>query len=1017
MFLNTILAMFLANMKFNLFSSWVGPLFNSIGTIFKMGLMGIIAGFFKVGEAIYAVFESLAMATDIFDKDMFGRIANNIYGIFGVVVLFIAAYNFLMYVVDPEKNSGDMSIEKMLKNVAKVFIIIVLLPTIFSLANGLIGSIVEQHVIEDLIFGGLTEEDDCEKVYSSIPGANPAKLRERNEGNRMGKAMTTIFASFFTYENNTPENIWLDTEDKVFFPSYKCWNGQSSCNLAGAIEAARCTGKYSYLVNFGANWAIHSDQFKFEFFLGLLSICYIIYVLVSFCFDLAVRAVKLAFYQIVAPLCVGCAILPGPKKEIYTKWRSLTIKTYTSVLIRVFAMSLGVLFISSVDSLMRNIANSYSSRCDGFCQMLVQLFLILGLLTFVKQMPKLIDELLGEESGLGSTVKDKLKEAAQGAAKLAAPAFGAHAAASSVRKGWANGRAQRKAELEQKKKELQEAQRNARLNPSEANKEALDKAKSAYNAVKKDRKGMLASLATGAATSMGALGRSLSRSTGVSDALSEIGKLHKDALLNAEGAVRDASNTTTNAKDKLLDIKDWLKNLHQVSEDREVYDAARDAFEDIEEKIKNATGQIKIQINDKQSEVAAQQDRLNKIKGQKESIKQRIKAAQDEETECADKISELRRDLRKNGRNYSAETRQQIQDRIDELDTQRGQALSAQNAAIRDMNDFDRVHTPQKIAAEEVKLQQLQSSLASLESQLSREEAALKVSLNFDDAKKQFEAAAASLSASMQVCHDSNVIINTINHYKQVATGVGGEAALTRDKNVCKCLEESRNGAYGSIDDMVKKTDGFVEPDISEALKVFGNDDTANLVTALSTKFKKKDQFASALRTLNNSNTTTEFISSLQRLGMGKIDAKTAESIRSILQNKYDAFVDKERKTEDGRIAEALLKYQRTGEVDQYISGIIGKMAPGGKQSPELVEAISKSRDYLETLKVYDPDKFDIKLSGTYDPDHSLAKIANESIDGLRTSISTAENKNSVLAARKKMREAMNSNPSDSSKK
>jgi hypothetical protein len=278
----------------------------------------------------------------------------------------------------------------------------------------------------------------------------------------------------------------------------------------------------------------------------------------------------------------------------------------------------------------------------------------------------------------------------------------------------------------------------------------------------------------------------------------------------------------------------------------------------------------------------------------------------------------------------------------------------------------------------------------------------------------------------MQVCHDSNVIINTINHYKQVATGVGGEAALTRDKNVCKCLEESRNGAYGAIDDMVKKTDSVIAPDIDDALKVFGDPntsvaarETAKLVAALAGpgKFEKKDQFASALRTLNNSNTTAEFISSLQRLGMGKIDAKTAESIRSILQNKYDAFVDKERKTEDGRIAEALLKYQRTGEVDQYISGIIGKMAPGGKQSPELVEAISKSRDYLETLKVYDPDKFDIKLSGAYDKEHSLAKIANESIDGLRTTISTAENKNSVLAARKKMREAMNSNPSDSSKK
>ena len=39
-----------------------------------------------------------------------------------VSILFIIAYQFLLYIVDPEKSKGDISIEKMLKNVTTVTI-------------------------------------------------------------------------------------------------------------------------------------------------------------------------------------------------------------------------------------------------------------------------------------------------------------------------------------------------------------------------------------------------------------------------------------------------------------------------------------------------------------------------------------------------------------------------------------------------------------------------------------------------------------------------------------------------------------------------------------------------------------------------------------------------------------------------------------------------------------------------------------------------------------------------------
>ena len=533
----------------------------SIG--FLKVIIGIVNGFFQIGEAIYSVFETLALATDVFDLTKFDRLANNMYVIFGVVVLFVAAYNFLMFTVDPEKNSGDMSIEKMLKNTLKVLVIIVLLPTIFSLANGVIGSVVEGGRINTLIFGDTLEANNC-----------PAG----SKSNLMTKAFVDIFGSFFTSEfGKTSKEIKLATNNTVnggYVPEdivCPITKSPDQCTLYDVIEDVKCTGRYSDFLVFAANWKFSNGTtdntgVSFQFFMAIVAVCYMIYVLISFCFDLGVRIIKLVFYQIIAPLCVGCMILPGPKKDIYTKWKSLTIKTYTLVLIRVFAVALGVFIISMLDNIIDRVMATAPDYCNWLCRSLVFIFLVLAILTFMKQIPKLIGEIIGEDDiGLGQTIRDKFKQS--GALGLASKVAGVGAAlgAGAVAKGRAIRNLWKKRhsdEMNAARKELKDAKGSkdkARIKEARAAKRRTARESGA---------GMLRGLANIGASGLGATLAYASKQTngfGLNNLKKKMTGL-KDNMLDAAGSndedvqKRDKNSATRN---KLRNRRGDLKKLEK----------------------------------------------------------------------------------------------------------------------------------------------------------------------------------------------------------------------------------------------------------------------------------------------------------------------------------------------------------------------------------------------------------------------------------------------------------------------
>lgn len=120
--------------------------------------------------------------------------------------------------------------------------------------------------------------------------------------------------------------------------------------------------------------------------------------------DLATRAVKLLFLQIVAPIPIISYMDVGKGQDIFKKWGKECINTYLSVFIRLIAINFAVFMIVLV-------RGNYK---DVFVNNVwLNIFLIIGCLMFAKQIPHLIEEFLGIKlNGLSLKPLKKFKEQA-----------------------------------------------------------------------------------------------------------------------------------------------------------------------------------------------------------------------------------------------------------------------------------------------------------------------------------------------------------------------------------------------------------------------------------------------------------------------------------------------------------------------------------------------------------------------------------------------------------------------------
>lgn len=341
----------------------------------------------------YQLFEVVSKV-EVFSTENVGVISRRIYTIIGIVMLFVFAYNIILAIVDPDSLSKG---EKSVKNIVQNTIISIVLVTLFPLICEYM-QIFQNHIIENNTIGNL------------IMGSTASDSGENGQTKGALNVSVTIFTAFYhpIDENKEPVTLTECESSSVKLCSrYK----EMADNAKNGIG-----GLWNFMHDEDLKDGIYDDDMEYLFPLSTIAGVVAAYLFLSFSLDLGVRAAKLGALKLIAPIPIFLRITK-PKGGQFDKWFSEFTKTYLQVFERIVIINFAMLLISFVSDI-----NIFASGGGIFINVIATVVVILGILKFAKDAPKLIEDIFSVKIPQMS-IKKKLNEneyALRGASVLGA---------------------------------------------------------------------------------------------------------------------------------------------------------------------------------------------------------------------------------------------------------------------------------------------------------------------------------------------------------------------------------------------------------------------------------------------------------------------------------------------------------------------------------------------------------------------------------------------------------------------
>lgn len=367
------------------------PDWEDVFIVFKQICLSIDTVIYNAIAWMYSVFMALAGAR-IFSNDLIDSFVQRMYLIVSIVMLFVVAYSFLNVIINPDNlTKGNSSPTKLVTNIVKALVVIVLVPSAFSFAFSFQKAIVKENIIGKLILG------------------SKKKVNVDDFDTRSADFSVTLFESNF-YQVDT---------DELTTKAYDT-----------ASEDARTNNDIGEFSKFLTKNDHKKVQYNF-IITGIVGI-YVLYTLLIFSIDLGLRVVKLFFYEIIAPVPALLMIVPSQDKA-FKSWLKITLKCFADLFIKIAIISFGVYIINLLSEAFRTggtIVGFESSNQNVI--FFARVFIILGVIVFMKKAPKLIEDLFGwklDENGLSLKKRiDEIKstQVASAANKVIGAGIGLH---------------------------------------------------------------------------------------------------------------------------------------------------------------------------------------------------------------------------------------------------------------------------------------------------------------------------------------------------------------------------------------------------------------------------------------------------------------------------------------------------------------------------------------------------------------------------------------------------------------
>lgn len=331
---------------------------------------GIVA---KVITLVYNLLMDLANLT-LYSENIVKVIGQRIGILLGIFMLFRLSVSLINYMISPERFSDNkQGGGALIKNIIISLVLLATVNTIFETAYSVQQKIVSSQIIEKIFFGETSQTKMDIGYY--------------------------LYTGFFT-----PNLEVIPNCNEMWDPTFDLANSQCNQDLGGIVETnalnsihdARNNLDMSQIFsNYDVVMANEGGAFKGKLLFNYTPIIstaagvVTLLIMISFSMELAKRAIKLLFLQIVAPVPIIFNMDTGKGKDVFQKWYKQCFNTYISVFIRLLAIDFAVFIIVLLKG---EFSNVFQDKLG------VNIFIIIGCLLFAKEVPKLIEDMTGIKS-------------------------------------------------------------------------------------------------------------------------------------------------------------------------------------------------------------------------------------------------------------------------------------------------------------------------------------------------------------------------------------------------------------------------------------------------------------------------------------------------------------------------------------------------------------------------------------------------------------------------------------------
>ena len=403
--------------------------FQNIMRTFFFSVDKIVFGFIST---IYDLLITIARTSVLSQADILDM-ADRVYKLLAVFMVFKVTFSLIMYVVNPDDFSDkSKGVSKLGMNIVFSLAMLILTPYIFNYAYQLQTIILEDNSLAALVFGDdmsnaednpMNSAGDTMAFITLSPFFTPNISQTNAECGRLVNTDGTINEKCTGIEfdgsafGNTIDGSNLNTltiENGNFSQSmlknYIAGVSHGSLGMMFRLDMAVAT-------NIGNTEFVMEYRYIFSTVVGAI----VVLLLLTFCMDVALRSIKLAFLQLIAPIPILSYVDPKSGKDgMFKKWYQMCFKTYLSLFLRLLALYFAVYIISRVDRMVDIVDGSYQTN------MLVKIFIIIGALMFAKSFTKILEGLgLKLDGGFTLNPLKKFEDQALGGKNVTGMARGA----------------------------------------------------------------------------------------------------------------------------------------------------------------------------------------------------------------------------------------------------------------------------------------------------------------------------------------------------------------------------------------------------------------------------------------------------------------------------------------------------------------------------------------------------------------------------------------------------------------